>query len=216
MDTDTVSVESKTLDEALADIQAKASKEYNQRLQMEDVDVEVKDNDKSYHPSGDESDEDEDEDEEDEEGAAAHPAVVQLDNSLDDFIVPDKQKNGPSWLDFLWADQCHFLVEYLSDGKMPHKDKWDMSKHNKYDFKWRAKKFYLDMNGQLYTKVSHKDSISKVTASKYIWIYVVMFFECVWDLQSTSKHPNTFKVKLCSKNNCTSNAFGCFEVLWST
>ncbi len=74
MDTDMVSVESKMLDEALADIQAKASKEYNQRLQMEDVDVEVKDNDKSYHPSGDESDEDEDEG--DEEGAAAHPAVV--------------------------------------------------------------------------------------------------------------------------------------------
>ncbi len=169
MDTDTVSVESKTLDEALADIQAKASKEYYQRLQMENVDVEMKDNDKSYHPSGDESDEDKDE--EDEEGAALCPAVVQMeemDNSLDDFVVPDKQKNGPSWLDFSWADQCHFLVEYLSDGKMPHKDKWDMSKHNKYDFKRRAKKFYLYMNGELYTKVFHKDSISKVTASKYL------------------------------------------------
>ncbi len=103
---------------------------------MENIDVEVKDNDKSYHPSGDESDEDEDE--EDEEGAVPCPAVVQMeemDNSLNDFVVPDKQKNGPSWLDFLWADQCHFLVEYLSDGKMWHKDKWDMSKHNKYNFK---------------------------------------------------------------------------------
>ena len=43
-----------------------------------------------------------------------------------------------------------------------------MSKHYKYDFKRRVKKFYLDMNGELYTKVSHKDSISKVTASKYL------------------------------------------------
>ncbi len=130
--------------------------------------MEVKDNDKSYHPSGDESDEDEDE--EDEEGAAAHPAAVQMDNSLDFVVpnVPDKQKNGLSWLDFSWADQCHFLLEYLSDGKMPHKDTWDMSKHNKYDFKRRAKKFYLDMNGELYTKVSHQDSITKVTASKYL------------------------------------------------
>ncbi len=127
-----VSVESKTLDKALANIQAKASKEYYQQLQKENV--EVKGNDDSYRPSGDESDEDED----NEEGAAPHPAVVQteeMDNSLNDFVVPDKQKNGLSWLDFSWADQCHFLVEYLSDGKMPHKDKWDMSKHNKYDFK---------------------------------------------------------------------------------
>ncbi len=167
MDTDMVSVDSKTLDEALADIQAKASKEYYRRLQMENVDVEVKDNDKSYHPSGDDSDEDEDEDEEN-EGGAVTEKMEKMDNSLDDFVVPDKQKNGPSWLDFSWVDQCQFLVEYLSDGKMPHKDKWDMSKHNKYDFKRRAKKFYLDMNGELYTKVSHKDSISKVTASKYL------------------------------------------------
>ncbi len=75
----------------------------------------MKGNDDSYRPSGDESAEDED----DEEGAVPCPAVVQMeemDNSLDDFVVPDKQKNGPSWLDFSWADQCHFLVEYLSDG----------------------------------------------------------------------------------------------------
>ncbi len=131
MDTDMVSMDSKPLDEALADIQAKASKEYYRRLQMENVDVEVKDNDKSYHPSGDESDEDEDKEDE----GAAMEKMEKMDDSLDDFVVPDKQKNGPSWLDFSWADQCQFLVEYLSDGKMPHKDKWDMSKHNKYDFK---------------------------------------------------------------------------------
>ena len=174
MDTEMVSVESKTLDEALADIQAKASKEYYQRLQKENV--EVKDNDESCCPSGDESNEDKD----DKERAALCTAVVptekekEMDNSLDDFVVPDKQKNGPSWLDFSWADQCHFLVEYLSDGKMPHKDKWDMSKHNKYNFKRRVKKFYLDMNGELYTKVSHKDSISKVTVSKFLSTYLCL------------------------------------------
>ncbi len=132
--------------------------------------------------------------------------MEEMDNSLNDFVVPDKQKNGPSWLDFSWVDQCHFLVEYLSDGKMPHKDKWDMSKYNKYDFKQRAKKFYLDMNGELYTKVSHKDSISKVTVSKYLWIYVVMYFEA----------PKRIRRKLWLCVYLTLNAFETFEVLQST
>ncbi len=77
---------------------------------------------------------------------------------------------------------------------MLHKDKWDMDKHKKYDFKRRAKKFYLDMNGDLYTKVSHKDSISKVTASKLV--YICMFLICSLDafqsfkvLQRNKTHP---------------------------
>ncbi len=61
------------LDKALADIQAK----YYQWLQMENVDVEVKDNDKSYHPSGDESDEDKDEED---EAARFYARAVQLAN----------------------------------------------------------------------------------------------------------------------------------------
>ncbi len=119
--------------------------------------IAVKDNDVSYHPSGESDKED------DEEETAQQPTVVQkdeqMDNSLDDFVVPDTQKNSLNWLDFSWEYQCHFLVEYLSNGKMLHKDKWEMDKHKKYDFKCRAKKFYLNMNGELYTKVSHKDNI---------------------------------------------------------
>ncbi len=65
-------------------------------------------------------------------------------------------------------------------------------------------------------------------------------FECIWVLRSTSKHPNTFEVKMHQKqsdyftqnikfHNCqsatklhkslwsqSSNVFGCFEVLRST
>ncbi len=41
-------------------------------------------------------------------------------------------------------------------------------------FKHRAKKFYLDKNGNLYTKVSHKVSITKVTASKLLSLYIFM------------------------------------------